>query len=90
MKNLEFEYVQQDENFVKRADTPFGSYFIIDDTDDFTGWYLDFVSFKELTWFGSGKITSQNLMEHVHEDGTEKLEKAAQTHFEKLVSEVTK
>ena len=62
------------------AETSAGTYFIIDDNDDFTGLFCDFVTIRDVTWFGTGNIDSHEIMSGVRGDDTTLLRAAANTH----------
>lgn len=79
---LEWQYTANSD-FIKKAITPLGVYFITDDTDDFSGLFCDFVSLKNATWFGTGTAESHEIIGGVHEDETTSLEAAAQADYER-------
>ena len=62
------------------AETSAGTYFIIDDNDDFTGLFCDFVTIRDVTWFGTGSIDSHEIMSGVRGDDTTLLRAAANAH----------
>ena len=66
------------------AETPYGTYFICYDSDDFSGFYCDFVSAKDLTWFGSGSAQSQEIISHHHDDDFTFIKAAVQAHHEAI------
>ena len=66
--------------YIKKATTSFGTYFICDDRDDFTGLYMDFVTHKNAQWFSHVTAHSIELASGVHEDTTDTLEAAANKH----------
>ena len=66
---------------VEYAETPFGTYFIIEDNDDFTGLYCKFVTLREVTWFGTGSVEPYEIMSHVYEEEATKLRAAAQADY---------
>ena len=67
------------------AETPFGTYFVIEDNDDFTGLYCKFVTLREVTWFGTGSVEPYEIMSHVYDDETTKLRAAAQADYNKRI-----
>jgi len=69
------------EPVLSRALVKGGGYFICDDTDDFTGAYLDFVSCDDVRWWQHVRSTSQQLVGNHRDDDIEPLKAAAQAHY---------
>jgi hypothetical protein len=65
---------------IEYAETRAGTYFICYDSDDFTGFYCDFVYLGNCTWFGSGGANSREIASHHHDDDLTGLKTAANTH----------
>ena len=71
------------EGCTEYAETPFGTYFINYDNDDFTGMYCDFVYLGNCTWFGTGGANSREITSHVHEDEPyTETKAAAEAHYQ--------
>jgi len=68
------------EPVLSRAKVAGGAYFICDDTDDFTGYYLVYVSCDDVRWWQSVRSTSVELQSHFHDDDIAPLKAAAQSH----------
>ena len=67
------------------SETAAGTYFIMDDNDDFTGLFCDFVTIRDVTWFGTGNMASHEIMSGVREDKTATLRAAAQADHERRI-----
>ncbi|MEY1555293.1 hypothetical protein AB3Y40_06625 [Yoonia sp. R2331] len=60
----------------------FGTYFVMDDTDDFSGLYLDLIYHDNARWWQSVRACSETLLERIHEDDFSPLKNAAQADYE--------
>ena len=58
-----------------------GAYFICDDTDDFSGNYLQFISCDDVRWWQSVRSTCLTIQERFHDDDIAPLRAAAQAHY---------
>ena len=67
---------------VEYAETSLGTYFICYDSDDFTGFYCDFVYLGNSTWFGTGGANTREIESHYHDDDLTELKAAAQADYE--------
>ncbi|WP_386681933.1 hypothetical protein [Loktanella sp. R86503] len=79
IKPLEWTY-EPDAPDGRRADTIGGTYFIIDDTDDFTGYYLEFVTHNNAEWWGNVKVAREHLADQHYDDDLAPLEAIADAH----------
>lgn len=68
------------EPVISMAKSPFGTYFICDDTDDFTGLYCKFISHKDATWYGTVTASTVLICDHWHGDDHAPLQHQADTH----------
>jgi hypothetical protein len=57
-----------------------GAYFICDDTDDFSGDYLQFVSCDDVRWWQNVRSTCLTIQERFHDDDIAPLKAAANAH----------
>jgi len=57
-----------------------GAYFICDDTDDFSGNYLQFISCDDVRWWQNVRSTCLTIKDRVHDDDIAPLKAAAQAH----------
>lgn len=81
VKPLEWDdYPINGEPVLSMAKAANGTYFICDDTDDFTGLYCEFISCKDQTWFGTVKPSTAVICSNIHDDDTTPLKEAANTH----------
>jgi len=74
--------------YVEKAVTQFGTFFIVDDTDDFTGYFVDLVTHKDAKWFGSVTATSIEVVSCVKDDSIKPLKAIANAYHRELVSEI--
>ena len=83
---IEWKNHKDDDALVQcRADTILGTYFICDDTDDFTGLYLELVSHDKAKWWGSVEPTSETIIEHYPGDDLAPLKIAAQDDYDRRI-----
>ena len=81
VKPLEWEdHPKADGPVLSQAFVQGGGYFICDDTDDFTGAYLSFVSCDNVKWWQHVRSTSVELQGRFHEEDITPLKAAAQAH----------
>lgn len=87
VKELDWEdYPADDGPVISKAITPFGTYFIVDDTDDFTGWYLELISHDNAKWWQHVRSTATHFdVSGYQMDDMEPLKSVAQNDFEKRV-----
>ena len=84
------DYPLNGEPVISMSVTEVGTYFICDDTDDFTGLYLEFVGHKDATWYGTVKADCIELSAHNHIDDYSPLQAAAQVDYEqRILSAIT-
>lgn len=69
---------------IARAVTLLGTYFIVDDTDDFSGLYLDLISHDDARWWQSVRSTATHIEEHWHGD-VQPLKDKAQAHHDATI-----
>ena len=82
VKPLEWEdHPACDGPVLAKAVTLLGTYFIVDDTDDFSGLYLDLISHDDARWWQSVRATSTHIEEGWRGD-VESLKNKAQTDYE--------
>lgn len=74
------DYPFNGEPVISMAVTALGTYFICDDTDDFTGLYCEFISCKDATWYGTVRAATTVICDHVHTDDHTPIQAAAQAH----------
>lgn len=67
-----------------KAVTLLGTYFIVDDTDDFSGLYLDLISHDDARWWQSVRSTSTHIEEGWHGD-VQPLKDKAQADYERRI-----
>lgn len=72
---------------VSMAVCQIGTYFICDDTDDFTGLFCELVAHKNATWFGSVDCSTVEICSHQHTDDHSPLQAAAQADYERRIRE---
>jgi len=70
---------------LSKAVTSFGTYFIVDDMDDFSGVYLQFVSHDRAKWWQHVRSTCETIMENYHEDDLAPVKAAAQADYERRI-----
>lgn len=58
----------EDGHILAKSETIIGTYFICYDNDDFSGLYCDFVSVRDATWFGTGRVISSEVFSGIHYD----------------------
>jgi len=80
VKPLEWEDHPKDAPVISQAFVQGGGYFICDDTDDFTGAYLEFVSCDNVKWWQHVRSTSVELQGGFHDEDVTPLKAAAQAH----------
>lgn len=81
VKPLQWEdHPESDGPVLSQAFVQGGGYFICDDTDDFTGKYLDFVSCDKVRWWQHVRSTSIELRGNFHDDDLAPLKAAADAH----------
>lgn len=81
VKPLQWEdHPKADGPVLSQAFVQGGGYFICDDTDDFTGAYLEFVSCDDVRWWQHVRSTSVELQGRFHEEDITPLKAAAQAH----------
>jgi hypothetical protein len=76
------------DDYIKKAITKFGTYFIHNAEDDFSGPSLDLVTHKDAEWFDFVTAKTIGISENVRVDTVDSLEKLASAHRRKLVSEI--
>lgn len=64
-----------------KAVTQIGTYFICDDTDDFSGFYLELISHDDARWWQHVRSTSEMIMDGHHDDDLSPLKAAAQADY---------
>ena len=72
-----------------KAECLIGTYFIMDDTDDFTGIYCDLVKIGSAKWWGVGSVQSVPVFDRLRYDTHEFEDKVfplVQSHFEKILA----
>ncbi len=62
------EHPENGDPVMAKAVTKFGTYFICDDTDDFSGLYCEFITHQDATWFGTVRAKTELLFQYEHED----------------------
>lgn len=67
------EYPENGVPVMAKSTTKFGTYFICDDTDDFSGLYCEFVTHQDATWFGAVRAKTELIFQFEHEDDHTKL-----------------
>lgn len=83
VKPLEWEdHPVVDGPVMARAIALHGTYFIVDDTDDFTGLYLELISHDDARWWQNVRSTCNTIIEGYHEDDLTPLKAAAQADYE--------
>lgn len=86
VKPLEWvDYPYNGEPVLSMAVCSFGTYFICDDTDDFTGLHLEFITHKNATWYGTVKAEVVCLLDHQHVDEHTPLQAVAQADYERRI-----
>jgi uncharacterized small protein (DUF1192 family) len=81
VKPLEWEdHPINGEPVYSMATTALGTYFIIDDTDDFSGLYLDLISHDNAKWWQHVRPTATHIEENWHGD-IQPLKDKAQAHY---------
>lgn len=70
---------------LSRADSLLGTYFICDDTDDFTGLYLELISHDNAKWWQHVRSTSETIRENYHGDDLAPLKATAQADYERRI-----
>ena len=85
--DLEWEDGKPD-GYIKKAITKFGTYFIHDAEDDFSDPSLDLVTHKDAEWFDFVTAKTIEISANTHGDTADSLEKLANAHHRKLVSEI--
>ena len=79
------DYPADDGPVISKAITPFGTYFIVDDTDDLSGWYLELISHDNAKWWQHVRSTATHFELGYQMDDMAPLKSAAQDDFEKRV-----
>lgn len=82
VKPLEWED-DNDEEVWTKAVTQIGTYFICEDTDDFTGLYVNLISHDRAKWWQHVRSTCEVIMDHYHGDDVSMLKAAAQADYER-------
>ena len=67
---------------VWKAITALGTYFICDDTDDFTGLYLELVTHQNAQWWGKCDVLVVPIADHLNHPDEAELQAAAQADYE--------
>ena len=67
---------------MSKAEALHGTYFIVDDTDDFSGLYVQLISHDKAQWWQHVRSTCETLVENVHSDDLGPLKAAAQADYE--------
>lgn len=67
---------------ISKAVALHGTYFIVDDTDDFTGLYLHLISHDNAKWWQHVRSTCQTLAEKIHDEDLGPIKAAAQADYE--------
>ena len=82
VKPLEWDdYPKVDGPVLSKAVTLLGTYFICDDTDDFSGLYLQLVSHDSAQWWRHVRPTRDIILENQHTDDLDPIKAAAQAHY---------
>ncbi|WPZ30711.1 hypothetical protein T8A63_07045 [Sulfitobacter sp. OXR-159] len=81
VKPLVWEDHPKDAPVISQAFVQGGGYFICDDTDDFTGAYLEFVSCDNVKWWQHVRSTSVELQGGFHDEDVTPLKAVAQAHY---------
>ena len=83
---LEWEdHPADDGPVMSKAEALHGTYFIVDDTDDFSGLYVQLISHDKAQWWQHVRSTCETLVENVHSDDLGPLKAAAQADYEARV-----
>lgn len=86
VKSLEWEdHPLNGEPVLSRAVTPLGTYFICDDTDDFSGYYLDLVTHDNARWWQHVRAITEHLIDGYRDDDIEPLKATAQADYERRI-----
>lgn len=86
VKPLEWEdYPADDGSVMSKAVALHGTYFIVDDTDDFSGLYLQLISHDNAQWWQHVRSTCDTLLEGIHDDDLEPIKAAAQADYESRI-----
>jgi hypothetical protein len=76
------DHPADDDAVISKAVALHGTYFIVDDTDDFTGLYLQLISHDNAKWWQSVRSTCETLAENIHDDDLGPIKAAAQADYE--------
>jgi len=76
------DYPADDGPVMSKAVTLYGTYFIVYDTDDFSGLYLELISHDDARWWQHVRSTCETLMENIHDDDLAPIKAAAQADYE--------
>lgn len=79
------DYPFNGEPVISMAVTQIGTYFICDDVDDFTGLYLEFISHKDATWFGTVSADRSEISHNRCIDDHSPMQAAAQADYERRI-----
>ena len=71
IKQLEWEMFPKDPNVLAKAECIYGTYYICDDTDDFTGMYCNLVTLRDTKWWSFCKPESFEIFSCSHHDPEE-------------------
>lgn len=83
VKPLEWEdYPADDGPVMSKSIALHGTYFIVDDTDDFSGLYLQLISHDNAKWWQHVRSTCDTLLEGIHTDDLGPIKAAAQADYE--------
>lgn len=83
VKPLEWEdYPADDGPVLSKAVALYGTYFIVDDTDDFSGLYLQLISHDSAKWWQHVRSTCDTLLEGIHDENLGPIKAAAQADYE--------
>lgn len=64
-----------------KAVTQIGTYFICDDTDDFSGFYVELISHDSARWWQHVRSTREMIMDGHHDDDLSPLKASAQADY---------
>jgi len=70
---------------LSQAITQIGTYFICDDTDDFSGFYLELVTHDNAQWWQHVRAITEHLIGNHHDDDLTPLKAAAHADYERRI-----
>lgn len=85
VRDLEWEdFPSCNDPVLSKSVTPLGTYFICDDTDDFSGLYLQLIAHDNAKWWQHVRSTCDTIAEHIHGD-IEPIKATAQADYERRI-----